>query len=85
MYKRVVTKIISILFAPIKKVIFGAIDGYTQHMMKNDPEINRLRKRSDRLTKDIEDDLIKMFGSLDKVPPGYRKMFELDSDKETDK
>ena len=55
MYKRVVTKIINILFAPIKKVIFGEIDGYTQHMMKNDPEINRLRKKSDRLDKELDD------------------------------
>jgi hypothetical protein len=55
-------------------------------MSQNDPKVSRLRKKSDTLQKEIEDQLIDMFGSLDKVPPGYRKQFGLsESDKKKSK
>lgn len=53
------------------------IDNIYGKISKKDPKVARLRKRSDRLTKEIESMLIDMFGSLDKVPDGYKKKFNI--------
>jgi len=53
------------------------IDRIYGKIAKKDPKVARLRKRSDRLQREIEDMLIDMFGSLDKVPDGYKKQFNI--------
>lgn len=74
------------MFNYVRKMIFGAIDRIFKKISSDDPKIKRLRKKSDRLQKEIEDQLIDMFGSLDKVPPSYRKQFNLgDRNKENNK
>lgn len=54
---------------------FDFIDRVVAKASKKDPKIKRLRKSMAKHEDTIRDMLIKRFGSLDKVPAGYRKVF----------
>ena len=58
-----------------KKIIHNYIDRVGKKIQKKDPSINRLKKQYNEIQKEKEAMLIDMFGSLDKVPPSYRKQF----------
>ena len=58
-----------------KKIISNYIDRIGKKVQQNDPTIKRLKKQEKEIQSDIEKQLIEMFGSLDEVPPGYRKTF----------
>ncbi len=54
---------------------FDFIDRVIAKASAKDPKIKRLRQSMSQNEKTIKDMLIKRFGSLDKVPSGYRKVF----------
>ncbi len=62
-------------------IIEGFLDGVISRVMKKvqakDPKMKRLKKKSKEIQSDIEAMLIDMFGSLDKVPPAYKKKFNV--------
>ena len=58
-----------------KKIVNSYIDRVGKKIQKKDPSINRLKKQYNEIQKEKEAMLIDMFGSLDKVPPSYRKQF----------
>ena len=62
-------------------IIEGFLDGIITRVMKKvqakDPIMNRLKKQSAKIQKDIAAMLIDMFGSLDKVPNSYKKLYNI--------
>ena len=62
-------------------IIEGFLDGMINRVFakvqKSDPKIKRLRKKVGQLQSEIEDMLIDMYGSLDKVPPATKKQFNI--------
>ena len=62
-------------------IIEGFLDGIINRVMKKvqakDLKMKRLKKQSAKIQKDIEAMLIDMFGSLDKVPNSYKKLYNI--------
>ena len=62
-------------------IIEGFLDGIINRVMKKvqakDPKMKRLKKQSAKIQKAIEAMLIDMFGSLDKVPNSYKKLYNI--------
>ena len=61
-------------------IIEGFLDGIISRVMKKvqakDPKMKRLKKKASELEKEIEDMLIDKFGSYDKIPASYLKLYK---------
>ena len=61
-------------------LIEGFLDGIINRVMKKvqakDPKMKRLKKKVGELEKEIEDMLIDKFGSYNKIPASYLKLYK---------